>query len=399
MAGKKAAGVMHFLDSLGAGTKSEEVAPPVVAVTAIAPDPGRKQPRSEFDQEALENLAESIREAGIIQALTVRPSGMADPAYFIIDGERRWRAAAIAGLHDVPVLIRLDINEDASFQFAVQVMANAQAAQLSDYELARAIKQIVGDEGARHGIKKKIAVMTNRTSAQVSRLLAMLDADIKPLVNEGLLRSAATVAAFKALDSATQAQVVDQARERGEPLSTSELREASKSPVEVVKVEGASPTTGLNQEGGTSDDAPAGDETGLVGGLADISASSSTSEQGSGLADDAASSSTGEEGSSSSDDSSSDAGSAGIGTGSASSGTPPRSGRQSEPGATRDKPIKLKLTAEKVESLFRFFVDKSSDKIEVTIPRDLAVAVLENMGIELPDDVDAYAIRIKDFLD
>jgi ParB/RepB/Spo0J family partition protein len=379
MAGKKVAGVMHFLDSLGAGAKADEAAPPVVAVTTIAPDPGRQQPRTEFDQEALENLAESIREAGIIQALTVRPSGMADPAYYIIDGERRWRAATIAGLQEVPVLIRLDINDDASFQFAVQVMANAQAAQLSDYELARAIKQIVGDEGARHGIKKKIAAMTNRTSAQVSRLLAMLDADIEPLVHEGLLRSAATVAAFNALDAATQARLVVEARDRGEALSTSELREASKKPKESGTSENDTPDT-ADRQNSTGDLPPADVETGN-GSAAPDSASSSTVDPD----DD--------------DDTSNNAGTGAAGSTSNSSTTPPNSGRQSEPGATRDKPIKLKLTAEKVESLFRFFVDKSTDKIDVSIPRDLAIAVLENMGIELPDDVDAYATRIKDFLD
>lgn len=364
----KKAGVMSFLDNLSKPPAAADGRIPVsmLQVSALAPDPERAQPRTEFDQEALENLAASIRVAGIIQAITIRPSGHDAPAYYIVDGERRWRAAQLAGLDEVPVFLRLDVNDDASFQFALQVMANAQSNHLSDYDMARAIKRIIDDKNTRHGIKSKIAEMANLTRAQVSRLLSMLDPDVEPLAREGLLRSVNAVVAFKALDDESRVAVVEQARAKGEPLTFSELQAAKVLPAPAGDTTAdSSPDSG--QESGAAD----GDQARLP--------PSSVSPTGSDLDSDSA---------------------APPATGSAGSSTaPPRSTTSTSNTSSKDKVVKIKLTGEKVESLLRFLVDKSTDKLDVSLPRDLAIAVLENMGIELPDDPDAFAVRIRDFLE
>lgn len=79
--------------------------------------PSRWQPRKAFNQESLEELAESIRESGVVQGLVVRPlpanqlRAPGDPQYEIVAGERRWRAAGLAGLHDVPCIVRNDLSD------------------------------------------------------------------------------------------------------------------------------------------------------------------------------------------------------------------------------------------------------------------------------------------------
>ena len=101
-------------------------------------EPNRNQPRKNFNQKALEELAKSIEQNGIIQPILVRP--MSDGSYQLIAGERRWRAARMAGLHEVPVTIREMTDEEASV-FAL--IENLQREDLNPVEEAEGLKSLI----------------------------------------------------------------------------------------------------------------------------------------------------------------------------------------------------------------------------------------------------------------
>ena len=105
-------------------------------------EPNRNQPRKNFNQKALEELAKSIEQNGIIQPILVRP--MSDGSYQLIAGERRWRAARMAGLHEVPVTIREMTDEEASI-FAL--IENLQREDLNPVEEAEGLKSLIESYG------------------------------------------------------------------------------------------------------------------------------------------------------------------------------------------------------------------------------------------------------------
>ena len=105
-------------------------------------EPNRNQPRKNFNQKALEELAKSIEQNGIIQPILVRP--MSDGSYQLIAGERRWRAARMAGLHEVPVTIREMTDEEASV-FAL--IENLQREDLNPVEEAQGLKSLIETYG------------------------------------------------------------------------------------------------------------------------------------------------------------------------------------------------------------------------------------------------------------
>lgn len=107
-----------------------------VPLNALFPNPA--QPRRHFDREALEELAASIRTQGIIQPLLVRPKSQSDK-YEIVAGERRWRAAKLAGLHEVPVLVR-DLSDEEVM--AAALIENLQREDLNPIEEAQALQAL-----------------------------------------------------------------------------------------------------------------------------------------------------------------------------------------------------------------------------------------------------------------
>lgn len=109
----------------------------VVSITQLKPNPF--QPRKVFDPQELEDLTNSIKEKGILQPLVVRPAPGQTDAYQIIAGERRWRAAQRAQLHQVPVLIREMTDAEA---LEIAVIENVQRADLNAIEEARGYKQL-----------------------------------------------------------------------------------------------------------------------------------------------------------------------------------------------------------------------------------------------------------------
>ena len=107
----------------------------LIAIDAISPNPS--QPRRHFDEEALKELAESIRAQGILQPLLVRPDGSGN--YQIVAGERRWRAARMANLSKVPVVIREMSDKEV---MAAALIENLQREDLNAIEEAQALKEL-----------------------------------------------------------------------------------------------------------------------------------------------------------------------------------------------------------------------------------------------------------------
>jgi len=129
--------------------------------------PGRYQPRTRMDPASLEELAASIRAQGLMQPILVRPLG--DGRYEIVAGERRWRAAQIAGLTNVPVLIR-DIPDESAL--AMSLIENIQREDLNPLEEAAGIKRLIDEFGMTH---QQAADAIGRSRSAVSNLLRLLD--------------------------------------------------------------------------------------------------------------------------------------------------------------------------------------------------------------------------------
>ena len=109
-----------------------------ISVSAIFPNP--TQPRTEFDEEALEELADSIRSLGVIQPITVKRTD--DGRYLIISGERRWRAARKAGLESLPAYIREVDDENLH---AMALVENIQREDLNAIEIALGMQRLIDE--------------------------------------------------------------------------------------------------------------------------------------------------------------------------------------------------------------------------------------------------------------
>lgn len=120
------------------GAPAEQRAPRTLPIALLRPNPF--QPREHFDPEALEELATSIRDKGVIQPIIVRPVPGQPDEYQIVAGERRWRAAQKARLHEVPVVIRAFTDAEA---LEVALIENIQRADLNPIEEARGYRQLI----------------------------------------------------------------------------------------------------------------------------------------------------------------------------------------------------------------------------------------------------------------
>ena len=128
---------------------------------------GRYQPRVDMHPESLQNLADSISEQGVVQPIVVR--GIGNGRYEIIAGERRWRAAQQAGLHEIPAVIR-DVEDRAAI--AIALIENIQRENLNPLEEARALKRLIEEFEMTH---EQAAQAVGRSRGAVSNLLRLLD--------------------------------------------------------------------------------------------------------------------------------------------------------------------------------------------------------------------------------
>jgi ParB/RepB/Spo0J family partition protein len=129
----------------------------MVAITRVKPNP--HQPRKRFESQGLEELAASVRERGVLQPLVVRPLG--DDAYSIVVGERRHRAAVLAGLEEVPVLVRECSDEQAYLDALIE---NLQRANLSDDEEAEAYIGLLRQGHSVRQIAAKLGIAPSKVS-------------------------------------------------------------------------------------------------------------------------------------------------------------------------------------------------------------------------------------------
>ena len=151
-----------------------------VAVDKLQPNP--QQPRLDFKQEELESLADSIRQKGVIQPLIVRRKPGRD-VYEIVAGERRWRAAQLAQLHEVPVVVR-DLNDTEVLEVAI--IENIQRSDLNAIEEALGFRQLMTRFGH---TQEKLAEALSRSRSHVANLLRLLTLpdDVQDLVRNGKL--------------------------------------------------------------------------------------------------------------------------------------------------------------------------------------------------------------------
>ena len=178
------------MDFLGGLDDTASAPPQHLPVSSLMPDP--EQPRKHFDQEALDRLAAGIKADGLLQ----RESGT-NPPYIITDGERRWRAAQVAGLDQVPCYIRSDI--DTGRMRFVQAMANANRENLTDFELATVVQEYL--DANPKSKQKDVAKLLGISAASITRLLALLEPEYVELARSGLIESASALSHFKSLDA------------------------------------------------------------------------------------------------------------------------------------------------------------------------------------------------------
>ncbi len=155
----------------GAGTAPDSVTPATQRELAVdLLQRGRYQPRIDMRKDTLEELAASIRAQGIVQPIAVRPvSGGDEQHYEIIAGERRWRAAQIAGLSKVPVVVH---NVSDTEAVAMALIENIQREDLNPLEEARALSRLISEFEMTH---QQGAEAVGRSRAAVSNLLRLLD--------------------------------------------------------------------------------------------------------------------------------------------------------------------------------------------------------------------------------
>jgi len=193
----KAKGLGRGLDALLGGDEPPREALATLDITSIRP--GRYQPRTRMDEQALAELAQSIRSQGLLQPLVVRPL---NGGYELVAGERRWRAAQMAGLVQVPAVVR-EVPDEAALVMAL--IENIQREDLNPMEEAAAVQRLVDEFKMTHD---QAAAAIGRSRSATTNLLRLLRL-AKP-VQEQLMRGALEMGharALLALDGARQIEL------------------------------------------------------------------------------------------------------------------------------------------------------------------------------------------------
>jgi ParB family chromosome partitioning protein len=194
--------------------------------------PGRYQPRTRMDETALQELAASIAQHGIMQPIVVRP--VEAGRYEIIAGERRFRAAGLAGLEEVPVLVREVTDQNA---LAMALIENIQREDLNPLEEAQAIRRLIDEFGYTH---EQASEAIGRSRSATSNLLRLLN--LAPAVQTLLLAGDLEMGharALLALDRAHQALLAHRAVERN--MTVREVEQAVSAALESARAADAAP--------------------------------------------------------------------------------------------------------------------------------------------------------------
>lgn len=216
----------------------------MVAITRVKPNP--QQPRKHFESQGLEELAASVRERGVLQPLVVRPLG--DDAYSIVVGERRYRAAVLAGLEEVPVLVRECSDEQAYFDALIE---NLQRANLSDEEEAEAY---IGLLRQGHSVRQ-IAAKLGIAASKVSRVTRVYE---NPVLADAIVAGQITRSEGQELLSAPReeqprlVQFIAGRRAHTGPVPREQLRETIGQVLAGVALRNTDPTPDDDESGRTS---------------------------------------------------------------------------------------------------------------------------------------------------
>ena len=147
--------------------ESKKGAGEMIRISSI--EPRRDQPRKTFERESLEQLAESIQKYGVLQPIIVRPNQIIDDTYEIIAGERRWRAAKLAGLDEIPAVI-LDGDDLKIAQ--VSIIENIQREDLNAVEEALAYQALIDRFGL---TQDQVSKQVGKSRSAIANLLRLLD--------------------------------------------------------------------------------------------------------------------------------------------------------------------------------------------------------------------------------
>jgi ParB family chromosome partitioning protein len=194
-----------------------------LAVTALKP--GKYQPRTRMDEASLSELAASIKVRGVIQPIVVRPVGASQ--YEILAGERRWRAARLAGLEQVPAVVR-EVPDEAAL--GIGLIENIQREDLNPLEEANGLKRLIDEFKLTH---EEVAGAVGRSRAGVTNLLRLLElaSAVQTMVLEGQI-DMGHARALLALSKARQVEVAEQVAAKGLSVRETErlVQQAMSSP-------------------------------------------------------------------------------------------------------------------------------------------------------------------------
>lgn len=173
----------------------------LVPIEKLIPNP--QQPRRDFSAQALEDLAASIRQRGVLQPLIVRPVPGSD-SFEIVAGERRWRAAQLTQLHELPVLVR---DFDDTEVLEVAIIENIQRADLNAIEEAAGFRQLMTRFGH---TQEKLAEALSKSRSHIANLLRLLNLpeDVQALVRDGKLTAGHARALITSPDASDLARKV-----------------------------------------------------------------------------------------------------------------------------------------------------------------------------------------------
>jgi len=194
-------GLSALIGDEAAAVKGEPVAKKDLRSLPVAfLQPGRFQPRMSFDEQPLQELAASIREKGVLSPILVRPIG--PDRYEIVAGERRWRAAQLAKLHDVPVVVR-ELADDQALELAI--IENVQRADLNAIEEGAAYEELISKfNRTQEDVAREVGKSRSHV-ANTIRLLKLPD-QVKAWIREGKLTAGHARTLLSEADPVTRAR-------------------------------------------------------------------------------------------------------------------------------------------------------------------------------------------------
>lgn len=226
MAATKKGGLGRGLEALFNENATDEKGVVTLRLTEI--EPNRNQPRTNFDEDALAELAESIEKHGLIQPIVVRPASSG--VYQIVAGERRWRACRMAGLTEVPVVIK-ELDDQNYYEIAL--IENLQREDLNAVEEAQGYRTLIDSYGL---TQEQVAESVGKSRSAVTNALRLLNLDeaaLEALKNGDI--TAGHARAILAADNAELAAEILRAAKQG--ASVRELEAMTKAKPKTVKVE------------------------------------------------------------------------------------------------------------------------------------------------------------------